>query len=601
MSLVSCIILFVVTLYLIPHSRGSPHSIFHHFETLNPNQIILREKRAASGSRQPVLTGFFEAFNKRFNMLLTPGARILHPRVKAELVDSTGAAKPFNLHNNRFYSGFLVGQETHQVDASETEGVWMIHIHTPDEFYAVEPMSFYDGNAEHSNLIVYRSQDIKTHNETVKSPFCKDFAFKDLNKNPKNHNNRQPEIFNLVNMVAATLRSKKKKFRGPRYMRHAVKRNSKQFEQAFTEREKQQHRSGGKSARSVRTKIYTKHAQYDAPKECDLVAVAGYTLYKGIGMENPSRIVQTLVHVYSIVDKVFRSTDFGDGFGDGYGIVLRGMLIHTDYSNSPNHYNTADPFADAETILIAMSREAKFFPYCLAHLTTQQDMEDILGLASRASPTVSWDNGICAGINYHISRNVGISTVISPTKDIASLKMYSQVVAHEIGHNWGAEHDPMDPSMWLCNPDTNNGGKYLMWPHAVLAKDLNALTFSPCSRDNVRAVLKSRAHKCFLNRNALKEICGNGLVDPSEECDPGYDKHHDPCCQYNCGLRRRAECSFRNSPCCTVNCTIAPSSQLCYPEGGLQECYQASNCLGNDATHCPAPKPLPNGTPCEQE
>ena len=56
-------------------------------------------------------------------------------------------------------------------------------------------------------------------------------------------------------------------------------------------------------------------------------------------------------------------------------------------------------------------------------------------------------------------------------------------------------------------------------------------------------------------------------MERSEECDPGWDKDSDPCCQNNCGLRRGAQCSFRHSPCCTPNCTIAPPTQRCYPEG----------------------------------
>ena len=85
------------------------------------------------------------------------------------------------------------------------------------------------------------------------------------------------------------------------------------------------------------------------------------------------------------------------------------------------------------------------------------------------------------------------------------------------------------------------------------------ITVSSCQR---------RAHRCFLEKGFQSEVCGNGILDAAEECDPGIGNlHTDPCCQSNCGLRPRAQCSFRNSPCCTPNCTIAPATQECYPKG----------------------------------
>ena len=38
------------------------------------------------------------------------------------------------------------------------------------------------------------------------------------------------------------------------------------------------------------------------------------------------------------------------------------------------------------------------------------------------------------------------------------------IAAHEIGHNWGSQHD--DSSSSECSPSPDNGGKYLMYPIA---------------------------------------------------------------------------------------------------------------------------------------
>ena len=78
-------------------------------------------------------------------------------------------------------------------------------------------------------------------------------------------------------------------------------------------------------------------------------------------------------------------------------------------------------------------------------------------------------------------------------------QVYSQVVAHEIGHNWGAKHDPVNPSMWHCSPTTSKGGKFLMWAYSVLATDPNSFKFSPCSKKVIRAVLEV----CTLTGNTV--------------------------------------------------------------------------------------------------
>ena len=418
-SVASCLILLVVAFEFIPSCTGSPHSIFHQFETLRPNQIMVRKKRATAGSTSSVVTASFEAFQKRFEMLLTRGARVLHPHVKAELVDYTGAAKPFSFHSTKFYSGILKGQATHQVDASEAEGVWMIHIHAPDEFYAVEPMRFYDGNTKYSNMIVYKARDIKTQNETVKTPYCEDFVFEEPKVNP---GNKQTRILNPVSVLTTMLKSKNKnKFRGSKFT--TITENVLNFKMATTGKKKQHGHRTAKQTRQAWNKRSIDRKYDETAKDCDLVAVADYNLYKGIGSRSPASIVQTLVHIYSIVDKLYRATDFGGKFDGGYGLLLRGIIIHTNYTYSQTHYNSPNLKMSAKDVILALSRETKFFPYCLAHLTTQRDTGATIGLASRASPGEHWDNGICAGLNGFIARNVGTSTVIGPTKQIQPLRV----------------------------------------------------------------------------------------------------------------------------------------------------------------------------------
>lgn len=45
------------------------------------------------------------------------------------------------------------------------------------------------------------------------------------------------------------------------------------------------------------------------------------------------------------------------------------------------------------------------------------------------------------------------------------LKEADLVTTHELGHNFGAEHDP--DGLAECAPNEDQGGKYVMYPIAV--------------------------------------------------------------------------------------------------------------------------------------
>ncbi len=83
----------------------------------------------------------------------------------------------------------------------------------------------------------------------------------------------------------------------------------------------------------------------------------------------------------------------------------------------------------------------------------------------------------------------------------------------------------------------------------------NNLLFSPCSRRLIFAVLYSKSSRCF--KTPSDHICGNQLVESSEQCDAGMNG--DVCCAPDCRLKPVANCSWFNDLCCTQNCK--PQSQ----------------------------------------
>ncbi|MBI5504944.1 MAG: hypothetical protein HY899_09075 [Deltaproteobacteria bacterium] len=101
--------------------------------------------------------------------------------------------------------------------------------------------------------------------------------------------------------------------------------------------------------------------------------------------------------------------------------------------------------------------------------------------------------------------------------------MMSLLVGHEIGHNLGAFHDGVAGS-----PCATTGYGWVMWPG--LAADL-AEEFSTCSQASIAPVVD--AAQCITA--ATPPNCGDGVLDPDEQCDDGNTAAGD-CCRVNCLL-----------------------------------------------------------------
>lgn len=184
----------------------------------------------------------------------------------------------------------------------------------------------------------------------------------------------------------------------------------------------------------------------------------------------------------------------------------------------------------------------------------------------------------------------------SGTGVTAATRSEWQVIAHEIGHNFGAIHDcasgcslsgnccPLSTS--TCDANAN----YIMSP----VSEKNVSSFSPCSIGNVCTTLSSSLNTtCLATPGAAGNpsiislrSCGNGIVESGEECDPGNDTS-DPCCDAStCKFRAGAVCDPKNSLCCTTQCQVATNGTVCRTSVDAQ-CDIAEVCDGSSAS-CPA-------------
>ncbi|KAJ7151650.1 Metallo-peptidase family M12-domain-containing protein [Mycena filopes] len=168
-----------------------------------------------------------------------------------------------------------------------------------------------------------------------------------------------------------------------------------------------------------------------------------------------------------------------------------------------------------------------------------------------------------------------------------------QVVAHEIGHNFGAIHDCADGcnSTTACCPlsasSCDSNAQFIMSPVAQQGEKL----FSPCSLGNVCSLMTgvSRTNTTCLQdptsniETISLQMCGNGIVEQGEDCDPG-EGVTSPCCDSK-------TCKFLNHA-----CAFAPATQVCRPVKDAK-CDVQETCTGNSAT-CPSDVVAPNGQSC---
>ncbi|THH09423.1 hypothetical protein EW145_g2035 [Phellinidium pouzarii] len=186
-----------------------------------------------------------------------------------------------------------------------------------------------------------------------------------------------------------------------------------------------------------------------------------------------------------------------------------------------------------------------------------------------------------------------------------------EVVSHEIGHNFGAIHDCQDGcgtsnnSVVCCPMSTstcNANDAFIMSPVTSSSQKI----FSQCTIGNICSLMSSSAaghvnSSCIVDPDPSRKIlslnmCGNGIVESGEDCDPGQNGTSSCCDSSTCKFTSGAVCDPSSSSCCTNSCQFAPSTQVCRPAAD-PSCDIAETCTGNSSS-CPTDIFQPNGKSC---
>ncbi|XP_010134328.1 PREDICTED: disintegrin and metalloproteinase domain-containing protein 2-like, partial [Buceros rhinoceros silvestris] len=175
-----------------------------------------------------------------------------------------------------------------------------------------------------------------------------------------------------------------------------------------------------------------------------------------------------------------------------------------------------------------------------------------------------------------------------------TLESFSVLLAQLLGRSLGMSYD----GSHHCHCP---GRVCLMSPAA--RRFTGAKAFSSCSIGDFETFLKRGGGTCLFSSPRLTgpsyqaAVCGNGVVEPGEQCDCGTAEacSKDKCCTETCRFRAGAECS---AGLCCDECRFKQQNSLCRPPADTQ-CDLAEFCNGSSAS-CPPDLYVQDGHNCER-
>ncbi|CAG5124931.1 unnamed protein product, partial [Candidula unifasciata] len=153
-----------VFLLLCPNHSVSVANL-NHFETLNHVSVTSSIKRAADGTKNLNKHISFQAFDRQFDLTVTPGTHLMAEGFRARLINKDGSSSTFHFDRDQIFSGHLSDRPDVKVHAHKEESLWSVQIFDHDNVYIVEPawrLLTPADNPKNDTLIAYRVSDLKS-------------------------------------------------------------------------------------------------------------------------------------------------------------------------------------------------------------------------------------------------------------------------------------------------------------------------------------------------------------------------------------------------------------------------------------------------------
>ncbi|XP_075036310.1 disintegrin and metalloproteinase domain-containing protein 23 isoform X2 [Mixophyes fleayi] len=230
-----------------------------------------------------------------------------------------------------------------------------------------------------------------------------------------------------------------------------------------------------------------------------------------------------------------------------------------------------------------------FSKYRQNHIKQHADAVHLLtnGTFHYKRSSMSFFGGVCSS-----SRGVGVN-------EYGFLMAMAQQLAQSLAQNLGIQWEPSSRKVKPKCDCAENFGGCIMEETGVY----HSRRFSKCSVAEFKEFLSRGGGSCLFNRpTKLFEVteCGNGYVEPGEECDCGSrtTKHFTQdcvgdCCK-KCSLSNGAHCS--DGPCCNTSCLFLPREYDC--RYAVNECDITEHCTG-DSGQCPPNLRKQDGYVCD--
>ncbi|XP_028271482.1 disintegrin and metalloproteinase domain-containing protein 19 isoform X2 [Parambassis ranga] len=299
-------------------------------------------------------------------------------------------------------------------------------------------------------------------------------------------------------------------------------------------------------------------------KYVELLIVADKTEFENHGRDF-EKTKQKLLEAANLVDKFYKA------------LSIRVALIGLEVWTTQDMINVSDnPYSTLAAFLSWRRKQLHSLPNDNAQLITGKSFQGTtIGLAPLKAMCSDYQSG---GVNSdHSESAVGVAAT----------------VAHEMGHNFGMNHD----TVGCCQAKADDGGCIM----AAATGHPFPRVFNDCNRKELKSYLSSGGGKCLFNLPNTRAMyggqqCGNGYLEDGEECDCGEEEEcTSPCCNANnCTLKAGAECA--DGVCCH-NCKLKSPGVLCRAPSG--QCDLPEYCDGK-AESCPANFYLVDGTSCAE-